>query len=99
MSQQWAPAPTPPTPLGNYRLLSPLPGIHVSPICLGAMSIGDKWAGFGFGAMGRGGIMKVLNAYYERRGDFIDTANAYQDETLEEFIGDWMEQRGSETRW
>ena len=27
-------------------------------------------------------------------GNFIDTANNYQDESSEEFIGEWMEQRG-----
>jgi aryl-alcohol dehydrogenase-like predicted oxidoreductase len=28
------------------------------------------------------------------QGNFIDTANGYQDETSEQFIGEWMEKRG-----
>ncbi|KAH9927992.1 Aldo/keto reductase [Epithele typhae] len=94
MSKFWPPAPTPPTRLGNYRQLSPLAGVHVSPLCLGAMSIGDKWASEGFGAMDKASSMKLLDAFYERGGNFIDTANAYQGESSEEFIGEWMEQRG-----
>ncbi|KAH9928004.1 Aldo/keto reductase [Epithele typhae] len=94
MSKFWAPAPAPPTRLGNYRQLSPLAGIHVSPLCLGAMSIGDKWEKFAFGAMDKASSFKLLDAFYDRGGNFIDTANAYQDESSEEFIGEWMEQRG-----
>lgn len=37
------PASDPPTKLGIYRILSPQAGLRVSPITLGAMSIGDKW--------------------------------------------------------
>ena len=39
------PAPEPPSKLGVYRVLSPRAGVRVSPICLGAMSIGtdQKW--------------------------------------------------------
>ncbi|KAF8215393.1 NADP-dependent oxidoreductase domain-containing protein [Mycena galopus ATCC 62051] len=37
----WAPPPPPPTKLAVYRQLAPLAGIHVSPLQLGAMSIGD----------------------------------------------------------
>lgn len=41
MSSIFQPAPEPPTKLGVYRVLSPRAGVRVSPICLGAMSIGD----------------------------------------------------------
>ena len=92
-SKFWAPAPTPATKLGRYRQLSPLAGVHVSPLCLGAMSIGDKWAEFGFGAMDKESSFKLLDAFYDKGGNFIDTANAYQDGSSEEFIGEWMEQR------
>ncbi|KAJ7071731.1 Aldo/keto reductase [Mycena belliarum] len=51
MSSWFAPPPPPPTKLGAYRTLSPLAGIHVSPLQLGAMNIGDKWAAFGMGEM------------------------------------------------
>ncbi|OBZ77066.1 Aryl-alcohol dehydrogenase [NADP(+)] [Grifola frondosa] len=94
MSTFWTEAPAPATKLGRYRQLSPLAGVHVSPICLGAMSIGDKWADLGMGSMNKESSFKLLDAYYEAGGNFIDTANNYQDETSEMFIGEWMEARG-----
>ncbi|KZT63481.1 arylalcohol dehydrogenase [Daedalea quercina L-15889] len=86
--------PAPKTRLGRHRQLAPLAGLHVSPLCLGAMSIGDKWDKIGFGAMDKESSFKLLDAFYEAGGNFIDTANNYQDETSEMFIGEWMEQRG-----
>ena len=94
MSKVWIPAPEPPTKLGRYRQLSPLAGVHVSPICFGAMSIGDKWEKLGMGAMNKESSFKLLDAFYEAGGNFIDTANNYQDESSEEFLGEWMEARG-----
>ncbi|KLO11194.1 Aldo/keto reductase [Schizopora paradoxa] len=85
-------APEPPTALGYYRQLSPNAGIHVSPIQLGAMSIGDKSAFLG--EMSKEQSFKMLDAYYDAGGNFIDTASTYQNETSEEFIGEWAEQRG-----
>ena len=90
----WGPAPPPPTKLGRHRQLSTLAGVHVSPICLGGMSIGDKWAQDGFGAMDKETSFKLLDAFYDAGGNFVDTANGYQDETSEVFIGEWMETRG-----
>uniref|UniRef100_A0A0W0F1A4 NADP-dependent oxidoreductase domain-containing protein n=1 Tax=Moniliophthora roreri TaxID=221103 RepID=A0A0W0F1A4_MONRR len=89
----FAPAPPPPTKLGVYRTLSPRAGVHVSPLCLGAMSIGDKWSDF-MGSMDKVSSFKLLDAYFDMGGNFIDTANNYQDETSEEFIGEWAEKRG-----
>ncbi|GJE93480.1 aldo/keto reductase [Phanerochaete sordida] len=94
MSGLWAPPPDAPTKLGRHRQLAPLAGVHVSPIQLGAMSIGDKWAELGMGAMDKESSFKLLDAFYEAGGNFIDTANGYQDESSEEFIGEWMEKRG-----
>ncbi|KAJ7464237.1 Aldo/keto reductase [Mycena galericulata] len=90
----WAPPPPPPTKLGVYRTLSPLAGIHVSPLQLGAMSIGNKWGPFGMGEMDKESSFKLLDAYFDNGGNFIDTANVYQDESSEMFIGEWAEQRG-----
>ncbi|KAK7677868.1 hypothetical protein QCA50_019180 [Cerrena zonata] len=84
----------PPTKLGRHRLLGPMAGVQVSPICLGAMSIGDKWDTIGMGSMNKEDSFKLLDAFYEAGGNFIDTANNYQDETSEEFIGEWLESRG-----
>lgn len=88
------PAP-PPSGLARYRQLSPRAGVHVSPIQLGAMSIGDKWAQYGMGEMNKEDSFKLLDAFYEKGGNFIDTANIYQDGSSEEFLGEWMEQRGN----
>lgn len=94
MAQLFKPAPPPPTRLGRYRRLAPLAGVHVSPIALGAMSIGDKWGDFGMGYMDKDMSFKLLDAYYKAGGNFIDTSNNYQNETSEMFIGEWMESRG-----
>ena len=94
MSNFFVQPPVPKTRLGRHRQLAPLAGLHVSPLCLGAMSIGDKWAESGFGAMDKAGSFRLLDAFYEAGGNFVDTANAYQDETSEQFIGEWMEARG-----
>ncbi|KAJ3756143.1 NADP-dependent oxidoreductase domain-containing protein [Lentinula raphanica] len=89
----FAPAPPPPTKLGVLRVLSSHAGVHVSPLCFGGMNIGDQWSGV-LGAMNKESSFKLLDAYYDKGGNFIDTANNYQDESSERFIGEWMEQRG-----
>ncbi len=71
----WTPAPPPTTALGRYRVLSPLASVRVSPLQLGAMSIGDKWADLGMGAMDKELSFKLLDAYFDAGGNFIDTAN------------------------
>lgn len=58
------------------------------------MSIGDKWDKFGMGTMDKQSSFKLLDAFYDAGGNFIDTSNNYQDESSEEFIGEWMETRG-----
>ncbi|OCH91304.1 Aldo/keto reductase [Obba rivulosa] len=94
MSSFFAVPPPPKTRLGRHRQLSPRAGVKVSPICLGAMSIGDKWAAEGMGSMDKESSFKLLDAFYDAGGNFIDTAKNYQDESSEEFIGEWMEARG-----
>jgi aryl-alcohol dehydrogenase-like predicted oxidoreductase len=71
----FSPPPNPATKLGHYRALAPLAGVHVSPIQLGAMSIGDKWEALGMGSMNKDSSFKLLDAYFEAGGNFIDTAN------------------------
>lgn len=39
------------------------------------MSIGDKWAAAGMGSMDKESSFKLLDAFYEAGGNFIDTAN------------------------
>lgn len=69
----WAPPPPPPTKLGIYRRLSTHAGVHVSPLQLGAMSIGDKWNDF-MGSMDKESSFKLLDAYFDAGGNFIDTS-------------------------
>ncbi|KAF8192130.1 NADP-dependent oxidoreductase domain-containing protein [Pholiota molesta] len=94
MSSTSADTSTAPPPLARYRLLSSRAGVHVSPIQLGAMSIGDKWAELGLGSMDKASSFKLLDAYFDLGGNFIDTANNYQDGSSERFIGEWAEKRG-----
>jgi aryl-alcohol dehydrogenase-like predicted oxidoreductase len=58
------------------------------------MSIGDKWHDHGMGSMDKTSSFKLLDAYFDAGGNFIDTANNYQDESSEAFIGEWAETRG-----
>ncbi|SJL13625.1 related to Aryl-alcohol dehydrogenase [NADP(+)] [Armillaria ostoyae] len=88
------PPPNAPSPLGQYRLLSPRASIRVSPFQLGGMSIGTAW-GRGMGEMTRESSFELLDAFYELGGNFIDTAVNYQDGTSEELIGEWMGLRGN----
>ncbi|KAK7043914.1 putative aryl-alcohol dehydrogenase aad14 [Paramarasmius palmivorus] len=87
------PPPPPKSKLGYYRLLSPHASVRVSPLQLGAMTIGDKWESYGFGTTNKEMSFKLLDTFFEMGGNFIDTANNYQDGTSEEFIGEWMESR------
>ncbi|ORY64987.1 aldo/keto reductase [Pseudomassariella vexata] len=83
----------PKSPLARYRLLSPTASVRVSPLCLGAMNFGDAWKQW-MGACDKPTTEAILDFYYQQGGNFIDTANNYQAEESEEWIGDWMKQRG-----
>ncbi|KAK0492401.1 NADP-dependent oxidoreductase domain-containing protein [Armillaria luteobubalina] len=89
-----APASDPPTKLSVYHVLCAQAGVRVSPTTLGAMSVGDKWERLGMGSMNKESSFKLLDAYFDMGGNFIDMANRYQDGSSEEFIGEWAEQRG-----
>ena len=67
--------PPPHTPLARYRVLSPNAAVRVSPLQLGAGSIGDKWQVHGMGAMDKDSSFMLLDRYFEMGGNFIDTAN------------------------
>ncbi|KAM0330082.1 hypothetical protein ACHAQA_004253 [Verticillium albo-atrum] len=92
MASMFQPAPEPKTELGRYRVLSSTAGVRVSPLCLGAMSIGGAWSGF-MGSMDKEQSFKLLDAFHDAGGNFIDTANNYQNEESESFIGAWMKER------
>lgn len=97
MSNFFSGAPEPPTELGRMRVLSSTAGVKVSPLQLGAMSIGDAWQEF-MGSMNKEQSFKLLDAYFEAGGNFIDTANNYQNEQSETWLGEWMAKRGIRDR-
>ncbi|KAJ7075370.1 hypothetical protein B0H15DRAFT_737349, partial [Mycena belliarum] len=70
----FTPAQPPPTALGRYRALSKHASVHVSPLVLGGQSIGDAWSAIGFGAMDKASSFKLMDAFFEAGGNFIDTA-------------------------
>ncbi|RDL39948.1 IN2-2 protein [Venustampulla echinocandica] len=83
------PPPPPKKPLGQYRLLAPNASIWVSPLCLGTMNFGKAWVDF-MGECDQKTANEILDYYYEQGGNFLDTANNYQDEESEKWIGEWM---------
>ena len=75
MGSMMTPVPKPASRLARYRTLSPHASIHVSPFQLGGMSIGDKWGQFGMRNANKESSFKLLDAFYEAGGNFIDVAN------------------------
>jgi aryl-alcohol dehydrogenase-like predicted oxidoreductase len=65
----------------------------VSPLCLGSMNFGEAWKGF-MGECSKETAFKILDHFYDNGDNFIDTANNYQQEESEKWIGEWMESRG-----
>jgi aryl-alcohol dehydrogenase-like predicted oxidoreductase len=69
----------------RYKLLGPS-GLRVSELCLGTMSFGDAW---GFGADEKE-AHRILEAFAEAGGNFIDTANKYHEGQSEEIVGGFL---------
>ncbi|KAK3374260.1 putative aryl-alcohol dehydrogenase Aad14 [Lasiosphaeria ovina] len=93
MAHILAPAAAPATELGRYRILSSTAGVRVSPLQLGAMSLGQAWEPE-LGSMDKSTAFKLLDEYVSSGGNFIDTANDYQDEESEEWLGEYFEKKG-----
>lgn len=69
----------------RYRLLGPS-GVRVSELCLGTMSFGDVW---GFGAPEKE-CFRIMDAFAEAGGNFLDTANKYHEGQSEEIVGAYL---------
>ena len=69
----------------RYKLLGPS-GLRVSELCLGTMSFGDAW---GFGADEKE-AHRILGAFADAGGNFIDTANKYHEGESEEIVGGFL---------
>lgn len=61
-------------------------GLRVSPLCLGAMTFGKEW---GWGSEPEE-AKRILDAYVEQGGNFIDTANGYTKGHSEVIIGEHL---------
>ncbi|KAL9599309.1 MAG: hypothetical protein Q9219_003936 [cf. Caloplaca sp. 3 TL-2023] len=56
------------------------------------MNFGEAWKGF-MGECDKETSFGILDAFYDAGGNFIDTANNYQGEESETWIGEWMAKR------
>ncbi|XXX73211.1 aldo/keto reductase [Sorangium sp. So ce134] len=74
--------------LDTYRLLG-RSGLRVSPLALGAMTFGTDW---GWGS-DRDESRRIFDAYVDRGGNFIDTANKYTNGTSERLVGEFARDR------
>jgi aryl-alcohol dehydrogenase-like predicted oxidoreductase len=74
--------------LDTYRLLG-RSGLRVSPLALGTMTFGTDW---GWGADAPE-ARRMFDAYLDRGGNFVDTANQYTGGTAERFVGDFAKSR------
>jgi aryl-alcohol dehydrogenase-like predicted oxidoreductase len=66
-------------------------GLRVSPFCLGTMTFGTEW---GWGSEVEDSV-RILDAYIERGGNFLDTANMYTKGHSEQVIGDHIGKHSS----
>ena len=72
-------------PLDHYLTLG-RSGLRVSPLCLGAMTFGEDW---GWGSP-VAESEEIIEAFLDRGGNFIDTANAYTKGHSEAILGDLL---------
>ncbi len=69
-------------------------GLEVSPICLGTWRFGEISSGVT--ETDREEAHELLDAFAERGGNFIDTANGYGEGRSERWIGEWLDERDRE---
>ncbi|KAF9436563.1 hypothetical protein BGZ76_003611 [Entomortierella beljakovae] len=79
------------TSLDDYVLLGKS-GLRVSPLALGTMTFGESW---NFGN-DKAACKKIFDTYYERGGNFFDTANVYTNGESERFLGEYISDKRSE---
>ena len=80
-----------PTALDHYVTLG-RSGLRVSPLCLGAMTFGTEW---GIG-VDEEDSFKILDAYRDKGGNFIDTANMYNKGHSEAILGKYFKGKAGE---
>ncbi|XP_070537829.1 1-deoxyxylulose-5-phosphate synthase YajO-like [Ptychodera flava] len=67
-------------------------GLRVSNICLGTFTFGEGNSGRP-GQCGENLSHQILDRYVECGGNFIDTADSYNDGLSEKYVGSWMAKR------
>jgi aryl-alcohol dehydrogenase-like predicted oxidoreductase len=72
----------------KYKLLGKS-GLRVSELCLGAMTFGEDWGSFLKGAS-KEESKKICSLFVQAGGNFIDTANVYQNGTSEKYVGEFI---------
>jgi aryl-alcohol dehydrogenase-like predicted oxidoreductase len=92
MAPPFAAPPPPESPLFRHRQLAPTANVRVSPICLGAMNFGDAHKAR-MGECNKETSFEILDTFKKLGGNFIDTANGYQDGQSEEWLGEWLTSR------
>lgn len=66
-------------------------GLRVSPLCLGTMTFGEEW---GWGSSVEDS-KRILAAYLDRGGNFLDCANIYTRGHSEKIVGDYLRGLGA----
>jgi aryl-alcohol dehydrogenase-like predicted oxidoreductase len=72
----------------RYKLLGKS-GLRVSELCLGGMTFGQDWGSMLAGAS-KEESKKIFEHFVEAGGNFIDTANVYQNGSSEKYIGEFI---------
>ena len=70
----------------RYKLLG-RSGLRVSELCLGAGTFGTNWGPIGSDEKES---RRILDAFFEAGGNFIDTSNRYQEGQSEEWLGGFL---------
>lgn len=77
----------------RYKLFGRHTGLRVSEYVLGTANFGVAWGGHGAEP---DEARRILDAYADAGGNFIDTANGYQEGQSEEFLGELLSGRRDE---
>ena len=73
----------------RYKLLGKS-GLRVSELCLGTMTFGDVWQDWGL-ATSKEESRRIFDIFAEAGGNFIDTANKYNEGASESLLGEFLE--------
>jgi len=73
----------------RYKLLGKS-GLRVSELCLGTMTFGDVWQDWGL-ATSKDECRQIFDGFADAGGNFIDTANNYNEGKSESLLGEFIE--------